>query len=470
MKHKKKCNPFVRTVLFLSVFVLTMILAAIGSFYYVFSIPEPEGLSLASWPNTFTDNFSVWLEQKDGAIRVQEIGLNRLNEYGLWLQILDESGREVFSHYKPEQYPAQYAASELIALRTSAYAQNHTVFVSSFEDAGKTWSYIIGFPYAVGKYMLYYNGAHIARLSPMAKITILSAFGAFVVLILGYGVWLTRKLSKTTGGIRKISHRTYTPLKANGVFSELYGALNQMDTEIRHADQISEETERTRREWIANITHDLKTPLSPVKGYAELLADSGGLDAQAVQEYGTIILKNVNHVEKLMNDLKLTYQLDSGAIPFHPKKLLITRFLKELVIDIVNDPAFASREITFHSALPELTARLDPDLFRRAVQNLIMNALIHNPPDTKVTITVDANPKDGIFILIRDTGAGMSGAEQSALFGRYYRGTNTKEKPEGTGLGLAIAKQIIALHGGGIAVKSNVNEGTAFTITLPFPL
>lgn len=89
-----------------------------------------------------------------------------------------------------------------------------------------------------------------------------------------------------------------------------------MDEEIRHSDQIKEETDRVRREWITNITHDLKTPLSPVKGYAELLADGTDVDAKAAQEYGTIILKNVDYAEKLMNDLKLTYQLESGAFHF----------------------------------------------------------------------------------------------------------------------------------------------------------
>ena len=79
--------------------------------------------------------------------------------------------------------------------------------------------------------------------------------------------------------------------------------------------KIKEETENARTEWIANITHDLKTPLSPVKGYAELLADNQIAGVETAQEYGKIILKNVSHVEKLLNDLKLTYQIDSGVVP-----------------------------------------------------------------------------------------------------------------------------------------------------------
>lgn len=469
MKNKWNPNPFLRAFVFLAILGIMTVIIAISLFYYIFSIPEPEGLSLATWPNTFTKNFVAWFENTDGNICVKKTGLKRLDEYGLWIQIMDEAGQEVFSHNKPENYPTNYSVSEIIAFSTKNYDQSHTVFVNSFEDSGKSWSYIVGFPYAIGKCMLYYNGENVARLSPVARIIIFSVFGVLTFFVLGYGFWLSRKLSTITEGIRNISLRTYKPLKEKGTFSEISVALNKMDMEIRHADKMKEDTERTRREWISNITHDLKTPLSPVRGYAELLVDNYFVaeKPETIQEYGAIILKNVNHAEKLINDLKLTYQLDSGAIPYNPQDICLVRYLKELVIDIINDPAFSKRDIEFESNIPEIITHIDSDLFRRAVQNIIINALIHNPFDTKVTIIINFKYKEEVCIVIRDNGVGMSDTEQSELFNRYYRGTNTKEKPEGSGLGLAIAKQIVILHGGDIIVKSKLNEGTEFMILLP---
>lgn len=105
------------------------------------------------------------------------------------------------------------------------------------------------------------------------------------------------------------------------------------------------------------------------------------------------------------------------------------------MIDVVNDPAFADRDIRFESDAPELNITIDPDLFRRAVQNLMINALVHNPSDTKVTISISLEPKNCVCVLVCDNGIGMSEVEQSELFSRYYRGTNTKEKSEGSGLG-----------------------------------
>ena len=109
-----------------------------------------------------------------------------------------------------------------------------------------------------------------------------------------------------------------------------------------------------------------------------------------------------------MNDLKLTYQLEAGAFPYTPQNIRIVRFLKELVIDIINDPAFSERVIEFESDMQEATAKFDPNLLRRAIQNIVVNALVHNPSDTKVKITVNMAQNDRFTISICDNGNGMS--------------------------------------------------------------
>lgn len=467
MRNKLKYKPFVHTAAILIALFVVLVVSAIGMFYYVFAIPEPEGFSLASWPDTFTDDFSTWIEEKDGRIGVKQIGVERLDEYGLWVQIIDETGRELYAHNKPGHYPDSYSMAELLTLAESGYESGNTVFVSSVAISGRTLNYVVGFPYAVGKYMLYYNGENVARLSPFTKNVVFFSACIVVLFAFAYAFWLSRKLSTMIGGIKNIAAGSYQPLEETGVFGEIYGSLNKMDLEIRRSEKIQQETDRTRKEWIANITHDLKTPLSPVKGYAELLADESSLDLQTVRDYGKIILKNINHMEKLMNDLKLTYQLDAGAIPYTPQETRIVRFLRELVIDIANDPVFSARTIEFESGIPEQMIAVDPDLLRRAVGNMVINALVHNPPDTKVKVTINKAPNSRLAISICDNGNGMSETELSGLWSRYYRGTNTKERPEGSGLGLAIAKQIITLHSGDISVKSSPGVGTEFIILLP---
>ncbi|MCI8327221.1 MAG: HAMP domain-containing histidine kinase [Lachnospiraceae bacterium] len=467
MRHKTNINPFLRIFLFVAVLVVIAIAAAIGLFYYMFGITEPEGLSLASWPHIFTDNFSTWMENEDGNLKIEEIAINRLDEYGLWLQVIDETGKEIFSHNKPVDYPVDYSASELIALSTNTYENGNTVFVGNFEESDQIWNYLIGFPYAIGKHMLYYNGENVGRLSPVFRMGICFVLGFIIIFVFVYGFWITRHLGKITKGIGNLSHRSYSPLPERGMFREIYRELNKMNMEIQNSDQVQKNTERTRREWISNITHDLKTPLSPIRGYAELLVDDPVQNSETIQEYGNTILKNTDHVEKLIDDLKLTYQLEAGVLPYHPRKIRLIHYLREVVIDLVNDPAFCDREIEFESDAEEIIVCTDVDLFRRAMGNLIVNALTHNPSETKIAVIVSFNGKNEVSIIVRDNGRGMSQEEQSELFHRYYRGTNTEEKPEGSGLGLAIAKQIVILHGGDISVKSKAHEGTEFIVSLP---
>ena len=467
MKNKRDINPILRIVAFVTVLLITAFISAIFLGYYIFSIPEPEGLSPTDWPNRLTNNFSMFMKIENRNLKIRDAGIKWLDDYGLWLQVFDEEGREVYEYNKPCNYPTSYSAPELLEISTKPYENGYTVFAGSFEGGDKAYGYIIGFPYAIGKYMVYYNGERISRLSPVFNKVVLALSCFIALFVFAYCFWLTGHLSKITNSISKLLIRTYNPLPEKGIFGKIYEALNKMNTEIQKSDKLQQDTERIRREWIANITHDLKTPLSPIKGYAELLAEGNIPESETVKEYGSTILKNADYAEKLINDLKLVYQLDSGSIPFNPQEVQLTRYLKEIIIDIINNPQFSSRNLEFESYAEGVTVSLDPGLIRRAVENIVINALTHNPEDTKVAVSLTISSHKGVCICVSDNGIGMSDTEQAELFNRYYRGTNTKEKPEGSGLGLAIAKQIIELHGGEINVKSKPNEGTQFMIYLP---
>ncbi len=205
MKDKLKHNLFLHTAAILAALFIMLAVFAIGLFYYVFAIPEPEGLSLASWPEAFTDNFSFWIEEKDGAIGVRQIGVERLDEYGLWVQIIDENGQEIFAHKKPGRYPDSYSMAELIALSESGYENGNTVFVSSATVSDRTVNYIVGFPYSIGKYRLYYNGENLARLSPLAKKVVFFSACIIVLSAFAYAFWLSRNLQAIIGSIRNIA-------------------------------------------------------------------------------------------------------------------------------------------------------------------------------------------------------------------------------------------------------------------------
>lgn len=437
--------------------------------FLTITVQKPDGQIVRSdWPKDFTESFKEQIIFADSTPQVKQTGIESLQDDGIGLQIIDASGREVFSHQKPEEAELAYSSTELMQILESGKLGNNetTAFTGTVSNAGKEYAYILYFPADVPKVTMYVNGKRFTGGKTIVLPILLSLL--LLVLISGvlYGLFTAKAMKRLVNAIQEISARSYLPVQEHGVFHDLYESLNGLDAEIRTSDQLKEQTEKMRKEWIANITHDLKTPLSPIKGYAEILYEADGQREGQCRRYAGIMLKNAAYMESLIDDLKLTYQLDNGMLPVNCEERNIIRFLKELVIDILNTPEYENRTVHFESTADTISFMFDQMLFTRAFRNLIINALVHGEEKTEVTINVSVS-ETVLTILVADNGKGMKPEITEHLFDRYYRGTNTGQKAEGSGLGLAIAKGIIELHEGNISVSSVPSIGTIFQIEFP---
>jgi len=454
-------------IFFLS--LLGAIIAAIGLFYLLVTVQTPSGSTIKSdWPKSFTEDFRAQIIFIDDKAQVKQTGIELLQENDIGLQILDHFGYELFSYQKPEQADNTYSNTELLYLYQTGQLKDSesTSFIGTVINNGNDYAYILHFPIKISKVTMYLNADRFTGGKTIAILIV--GMLLMIVLISGiiYGFWTTRIMSHLTASIREVATRSYLPIQAHGAFSDIYDSLNTLDTEIKASDRLQEQTEKMRKEWIANITHDLKTPLSPIKGYAEILQEHGTKTEEQCERYARIMLKNVTYMETLIDDLKLTYQLENGMIPLERQEQNFIRFIKELIIDILNNPEYECRTIHFEATEETVLIAFDQTLLTRAFQNLITNAFVHGDENTEITLQTSVS--DTILqIVVSDNGKGMTAEETGLLFQRYYRGTNTEHKPEGTGLGLAITKSIVELHGGTISVSSIPGIGTAFKIQFP---
>lgn len=461
----KKFAMHIYIVLFLTLFVLGIL--CIVFFLYIVNIQKPNGeISTSAWPKTFTEHFSTEITFVNDVPQIKNSGIEQLEQYGLWFQLLDENGNEILEYNTRTDIKTDYNAFELLDIAGGKYInKTETVFVGTYLKDETECRYLIGFPVNISKVTMYLNGEHFTSGKSIVVIILFGAFVFIMLLGLAYGVWITRQMGKITKSVAEIASRTYLHIKHGGVFEEIYARLNQLDNEIQASDELRDNDERLRKEWIEGITHDLKTPLSPIKGYAELLTDTQyQISTDDIRKYGNAILKNINYTESLINDLKLIYQMENGIAPLRMDKVNITRQLKEIIIDLLNTPEYADRKINYVNDSNEIYVQLDISLFRRAIINIIINAIIHNSPETEISVSLAL--KDRISICIQDNGKGLTLEEQKNLFTRYYRGTNTETKTEGTGLGMGIVKQIVELHGGTIEAHSIYGEGTRIIIYL----
>ncbi|MCC0652557.1 sensor histidine kinase [Clostridioides sp. ES-S-0001-03] len=452
-------------IFFLVLFCLA--LTAIGIFLSLINVQHPNGKSIRSdWPQNFMESFIEQIIFIDNKPQIKQSGLEKLRENQLWIQILDSYGNRVYGFSEPKNHKNHYSNSELLELAKKDTPNADTVYLSTIKNNEDEFIYIIHFPLNISKVTMFFDGTKFIGGKPI----VLSIIGIIFLIVLisgiAYGYWVTKFISRITSSVSDIAKRTYLPTKAKGAFADVYDSLNTLNEEIHISDEMKKKTDIIREEWISNITHDLKTPLSPIKGYAEILVDTDNiLSYEQVHKYASIMLKNIEYTNTLISDLKLTYQLENGIIPLNKQNSNLIRFLKELAIDILNYPEYGTNTIEFDSNIDNIKFTFDSTLLKRAFSNLIINAFMHGNQDTKVSLNVMIDDKINITVL--DNGKGMTEEEVSNLFNRYYRGTNTEQKTEGTGLGLAITKQIIELHRGTISVESILSLGTTFHISFP---
>ncbi|RSK26786.1 sensor histidine kinase [Bacillus sp. HMF5848] len=402
-------------------------------------------------------------------ISLENEAFQELNRRGLWLQVLDEYGSELFSTHKPTQAPSHYTPGQLLFThKYSDVIKGYTIYGGISKREEREFTYIIGFPSSeVSKYVISYNpNTFVGDILRLAVTTLTIVIVTFSLIGYFLSVRLTKPVLKIIEAIKELSKGKYVKsLPDKGLYNDVYDSLENLSNALQANELEREKLDRLREEWIANISHDLKTPLSSVKGYAELLTDGTYIQTNEEKEkYANVIQIKAQYMEQLIEDLKLTYQLKSATVPIKKAQEDFVGVVRETVIQILNDPDFSDANLQLHSENKQIVMFCNKGLIERAIMNLVLNAIVHNPKDTLVTIHISEKNRC-IVAEINDNGQGISEEEINKLFERYYRGTNTRVK--GTGLGMAIAKQVVEAHNGEISVTSKLQEGTTVTITIP---
>lgn len=222
------------------------------------------------------------------------------------------------------------------------------------------------------------------------------------------------------------------------------------------------ETDRIREALVANVTHDLRTPLTAIKGAAENLLDGiAGAISPGQREYVEIVRDHATRLTSTVNDLLQAARLDAERVQLDAEPLDV----HAVALDVARglEPLARERDVTLEVHGCEARAAADRDKLRRAVENLVSNAIKFT--DEKGHVTVEVTPSgDTVELAVRDTGQGIPPEDLPRLFERFYRGSARKP---GTGLGLSIARNLVRLHGGDITVASVAGRGSEFRVRLP---
>ena len=275
-------------------------------------------------------------------------------------------------------------------------------------------------------------------------------------------------ITRLSSAIQNISEgdlNTVVEVIGDDEFSAMAANLNKMVADIRQLMDKEREAERTKNELITNVAHDLRTPLTSIIGYLELLSGPASLTSEMKKKYLDITYTKAKRLEKLIEDLFGFTKLNYGKVSMKVSKVDIVKLLSQLLEEFY--PNFMDKNLAYElqSDVPAKTISADGNLLARLFDNLINNAIKYGAEGKKILVKIQSG-ESIVTVSVTNYGYVIPKDELPLLFEKFYRVEQSRStNTGGTGLGLAIAKNIVDMHGGTIGVTSDLN-GTVFTVRL----
>ena len=277
-----------------------------------------------------------------------------------------------------------------------------------------------------------------------------------------------RYITKISDAMQNISEgdlNVTVEVEGDDEFSSMAANLNKMVEELKELMDKERESERTKNELITNVAHDLRTPLTSIIGYLELLSGDVKLDPELQKKYINIAYVKTKRLEKLIEDLFGFTKMNYGKLTMHVAQVDVVKLLSQLLEEFY--PSFVDKNLSYElqSNVPAKVITADGNLLARLFDNLINNAIKYGADGKRIMVKLHADDEI-VTVSVINYGYVIPADELPLIFNKFYRVEQSRStNTGGTGLGLAISKNIVDLHGGTITVTSDLS-GTVFTVKL----
>lgn len=271
-------------------------------------------------------------------------------------------------------------------------------------------------------------------------------------------VLLLRPIVKLNHAMRRVAEGDFTiRLQTGSHITQVRDAYRNFNLMVQELGA----TETLQTDFVSNVSHEFKTPINAIEGYATLL--QGGSSDDQQQGYIDRILLNTQRLSTLVSDILLLSKVSNHAIPLAKTAYRLDEQVRQAILLL--EPRWSDKEIDFDVELEEITWTGNENLMQHVWTNLLANAIKFNQRQGRVIMRLYRG-SEGITFTIEDTGPGIPESEKKHIFNRFYQ-LDSSHTQEGSGLGLALCRQIIDTCGGGIAVDNVPDGGCRFTVTLP---
>ncbi len=410
---------------------------------------------------------SSLLIQEDGSYQLDASSADLLARQDTWAILVENGSGNVIwqSDGLPSQIPLHYSLSEMSQALRGYVADYPTTYASHGEDL-----LILGHP-KTSYWKLMWNTFDYSMISNAPKTMLLFlGFNACIILIiyLASTSGILRAVKPIVQGVEALPDGQDIAVREKGLFSQLAASINRTSQRLRTQEYQLKKKEAARADWIAGVSHDVRTPLSMVMGYAVQLEEDPSLPKEARKKAGTIRLQSIR-MKNLINDLNLASKLEYHTQPVHLASVNAVALLRKIVVDFLNLDPEGTYPITWDTdeALTVCLIQADEKLLQRAVSNLIVNAQVHNPEGCSITVRL-AKEEHQCRITVADNGYGISDEDLVTLRSTpHYLLSDGSTGEQRHGLGLLIVRQIAEAHGGQVEIGHSESGGFQVDILLP---
>lgn len=404
--------------------------------------------------------------------RGRGIELDRLQQSGGWLELLDANRQveQVVGNKKDSLYT--YSEAELFDLLANDSDQPYYYSITAVHEPEETVKYLI---IKVPRDLISISiddDPSMSQIKYLISFFLFIAIGLLLFLVIAYSYWIARRFKKPLAlildGLHEMiagNYNTRLSIPAEKEFKLIEETFNYMADVIERATYEKHIAQESKQRLMMDLSHDLKTPITSIHGYAQALVEGRVEDKQRQNKYLFYIYNKSTQMTRLIQSMLELFKVDAPDFRPNVERIEIAEFLRERIADIYDDVERNGLLLNFSVPDHDVYAQYDPELLGRVIQNLIANALLYNPAGTHIRVELLEHDEE-VRIEIADTGIGIPEELRATIFDPFVRGDQARTHTGGTGLGLAIALKNTEKMGGTLTLRAEGEESSIFTIQL----
>lgn len=450
---------------FVGILMLSSFLILVMNFIILAIIAATQAPNSSPWKTA--EQAAESIEKSEQGYVMPDKMIEELNVQNVWAVYIDNATGECVWHSDnlPDTVPLEYTVSDIANL-TRGYIDGYPTFTGE----GENGLIVLGYPKdSYWKHMWpSWDYQFIANL-PKTVLIVLALNVLIIFLIyIAANTKLLNSVKPITDGIQALHTGQPVVLKERGVLSEISANINRTSDVLQSQNYQLKKKETARANWIAGVSHDIRTPLSMVMGYAGQLENDANLSDNE-RKKATAIRKQSERMRNLINDLNLASKLEYNMQPLMEKRENAVAIVRQVIVDFINTDIDNKFPIEWETDenISACFINADKDLIKRAVSNLIQNCMSHNENGCSIFVSVRTDGQDCI-ICVEDNGKGASDEQIEKLNNApHYMVCDTNTTEQRHGLGFLIVKQVAASHNGTTTIEHSSHGGFAVKIILP---